>query len=74
MPAPSRDKVRRYRERLRARGLRPITFWLPDTRSPAFRAEAERQSRLIAQSPEFSDDMDWIESVSVFDTEDRNAG
>ncbi len=38
----SRDKVRRYRDRMRARGLRPIQIWVPDTRTAAFRAEAHR--------------------------------
>ena len=31
--------VARYRERMRAAGLRPVQFWVPDTRSPAFGAE-----------------------------------
>jgi len=28
--------VARYRERMRAAGLRPVQFWVPDTRSPEF--------------------------------------
>ncbi len=38
----SRDKVRAYRARMRARGLRPIQIWVPDTRTAAFRTEAHR--------------------------------
>lgn len=33
---PSRDEVRRHRERLQELGLRPVQIWVPDTRSPAF--------------------------------------
>ena len=47
---PSRDKVRAHRERLRQQGLRPIQIWVPDVRSPAFKAEAHRQSLAVAQS------------------------
>lgn len=46
------DRVRRHREELRARGLRPIQIWVPDTRSEAFDRECERQSRLVAEAPE----------------------
>jgi Protein of unknown function (DUF3018) len=47
---PSRDKVRRHRERLREQGLRPVQIWVPDTRSPAFAEEARRQSAAVAAS------------------------
>lgn len=31
------------RERMRAAGLRPVQFWVPDTRLPDFAAEVKRQ-------------------------------
>jgi len=37
------SKVARHRERMRAAGLRPVQFWVPDTRSPEFAAEIKRQ-------------------------------
>ena len=61
---PSREKVRAHRERLRAQGLRPIQIWVPDTRSPAFAAEAHRQSRLVALSPHADEDQAFIDAVS----------
>jgi hypothetical protein len=61
----SRDKVRAHRERLRAHGLRPIQIWIPDTRSSAFKAEAHRQSQLVAQSPHARNDQDFIDATSV---------
>ena len=60
----SRDKVRKHRARLRAQGLRPIQIWVPDVRSPAFKAEARRQSRLVAALPGEEDTMDFIESIA----------
>ncbi len=60
----SRDKVRTYRERMRARGLRPIQIWVPDTRTEAFRTEAHRQSHAVAQSALAREDQDFIDMIS----------
>ncbi len=60
----SRERVRSYRERLRRQGLRPIQIWVPDTRSPAFIAEAHRQSAAVAASPHEAEDQAFIEAVS----------
>ena len=60
----SRDKVRSYRERMRARGLRPIQIWVPDTRTAAFRAEAHRQSLAVAQSARAHEDQDFIDMIA----------
>ncbi len=60
----SRDKVRAYRERMRARGLRPIQIWVPDTRTAAFRAEAHRQSLAVAHSGLARADQDFIDAIS----------
>ncbi len=60
----SRDKVRAYRKRMRARGLRPIQIWVPDTRTAAFRTEAHRQSRALARSELAGADQDFIDAIS----------
>jgi Protein of unknown function (DUF3018) len=62
-PLSTREKVKAHRERLRASGLRPIQFWVPDVRSPEFAAEARRQSLLVAQSEQEKDDLAFIESL-----------
>lgn len=62
--AKTRNKVRAHRARLRAQGLRPIQVWVPDVRAPAFKAEARRQSRLVAALPGEGDTMDFIESIT----------
>ncbi len=73
MPTPksvkSRDKVRAHRERLRRRGLRPIQIWVPDVRSRAFRREAHRQSLLIANSPQESEDQAFVDAISEWPNE-----
>ena len=60
----SRDRVRNYRERMRARGLRPIQIWVPDTRTAAFQTEAHRQSLAVARSALAHEDQDFIDAIS----------
>jgi len=60
----SRNKVRAHRERLRRKGLRPIQIWVPDVRSPSFEAEARRQSRAVARSPQAKADQEFIDAIS----------
>jgi hypothetical protein len=50
---------------LRARGLRPIQVWVPDTRTAAFKVEAHRQSLVVAQSPHAREDQDFIDTISL---------
>ncbi|TVS00530.1 MAG: DUF3018 family protein [Rhodospirillales bacterium] len=60
----SRDKVKAYRQRMRARGLRPIQIWVPDTRTAAFRAAAHAQSLAVAESPQADEDQAFVDAIS----------
>jgi hypothetical protein len=60
----SRNKVRVHRAKLRAQGLKPVQLWLPDTRSPAFIAEARRQSLIAANSPYAEEDQAFVDAIS----------
>ena len=64
MPSSGREKVRAHRQRLREQGLRPIQIWVPDVRSPAFKAEAHRQSLAVAESPHAQEDQAFIDAIS----------
>ena len=63
--ASTRERVREYRQRLRAQGLRPIQIWVPDVRAPEFVAGARRQSALIAASAYEADDQAFVDAISV---------
>ena len=63
----TREKVRSYRERLRLQGIRPIQIWVPDVRSPGFRAVAHRQALAVAHSSWEADDQGFIDAVSDLD-------
>jgi hypothetical protein len=63
--AGTRAKVAAHRAKLRKQGLRPIQIWVPDVRSPAFKAEAARQSRAVANSRYEKEDQAFIDAISV---------
>ena len=64
--SPSRDKVRNHRARMRAKGMKLVRFWVPDINAPAFKAEARRQSRLIAARPHEPADQAFVDAISEF--------
>lgn len=72
MAAPQEDpsvkkRVREYRRRLRAQGLRPVQIWVPDVRSPEFTREAHRQAAAVAASGRSADDQAFIDALSLDD-------
>ncbi|MEQ1887673.1 MAG: antitoxin MazE family protein [Alphaproteobacteria bacterium] len=62
-----REKVADYRARMRARGLRPVQIWVPDTRTETFHAEAHNQSLAIAHSRFEQEDQKFIDAISTPD-------
>lgn len=60
----TREKVKSYRARMRAKGLRLIQIWVPDTRNPRFVAQARRQGLAVARSPMEADDQAFVDAVS----------
>ena len=71
-PIPGRERVARRRAALRAQGLRPKQFWVPDVNSPEFKAEARRQSRLLARAMKDSDDLAFAEAVQYWPPDDKD--
>lgn len=43
LPPVATSKIARHRERLRAAGLRPVQFWVQDTRAPEFVEQVRSQ-------------------------------
>jgi hypothetical protein len=63
MTAAAPKKTSRDRERLRAKGLKPVTLWLPDVDDPEFIPQMRRECRLISESPHEKEIMEWIDGV-----------
>jgi len=59
----SAQKMRQYRNRLRASGLRPIQLWVPDIRSQKIIDEVRKQSIRVSSDSQESHIMDIVESV-----------
>jgi len=67
MPSSVVRRVRNYRDKLHAAGLRPLQIWVPDTRRPGFAEECRRQSLSLREDPAEREISAWIETIS--DTE-----
>jgi DNA-binding LacI/PurR family transcriptional regulator len=65
-PLSSRERVARYRADMRAKGMRLKQIWVPDVTSEAFKAEAHRQSLLVAHGEHEAEYMAFIESQVDF--------
>jgi len=63
-PKTARERMAARRQRLRAQGLRPVQFWVPDLRDPKVRADLRRQGRLLARHPENAEIDAWIEAMT----------
>ncbi len=58
------ERMKRYRTRKRAAGLKQVQTWAQDRQSPTFRRELRRQARLIAASESEKEVLDFIETVA----------
>jgi hypothetical protein len=60
MALSTSEKTAKYREKLRAQGLRPIQIWVPDTRSKSLAEEVSRQSLRVSKKDdgELMDELD----------------
>ena len=63
----AKERMRGYRARKQATGLRLIQLWVPDTRSKRFAAECKRQCRIVNASASEADALEFIERVGDWD-------
>jgi Protein of unknown function (DUF3018) len=61
------ESVRVYRAKMKQQGFRQISIWVPDSKSPQFRKECRRQSRLasVADQSAHLDDLLNVAAGSV---------
>jgi hypothetical protein len=57
------ERMRAYRERQRAKGLRPVQYWVPDLRDPKVRDEIRREAAMLSKHPDNAEIDAWIDSV-----------
>ena len=61
------ERMRGYRARKQAAGLRLIQLWVPDTRSRRFAAECRRQCRLLKGDPAEAEALEFIARTGAWD-------
>ena len=66
-PRTPQQRMASRRERLRAQGLRPVQFWVPDLRDPKVLAEIRREGAMMAKHPDNDAVDDWIDQVVDWD-------
>jgi len=57
------ERMRSYRERQRANGLRPVQYWVPDMRDPKVREEIRREAAMLSRHPDNAVIDAWIDTV-----------
>jgi hypothetical protein len=58
------ERHRSYRSRFKARGLRRVVLWVPDTRRPSFPDALRRQLALVETADEDRDRLAFIEAAA----------
>jgi Protein of unknown function (DUF3018) len=58
------SKVARSRERMRAAGLRPVQFWVPDTRLASFATDLRRQCQELNGAPSEAEVLGFSEEAA----------
>jgi hypothetical protein len=66
------ERMKRYRAKQRAAGLRLVRLRVPDTRAPAFVAECQRQARLLQGDPVEAVALAFIEQAADWDNNARH--
>ena len=59
------SKLARHRERMRAAGLRPVQFWVPDTRAPEFVALVRLQCQALTKDPAENEVLGFTEQAAT---------
>jgi len=49
--AGSTKRVQKYRNKMKAAGLKPVTIWVPDVNAPGYAEQLARDIELIKQQP-----------------------
>ena len=58
------DKVARHRQRMRAAGLRPVQFWVPDIRATDFAERVSQQCAKLRGDPAEAEILEFTEEAA----------
>ena len=66
-----RERTARRRAALRAQGLKPRQFWLPDVNDPEVQAQIARECTIIAASDQ-TDDLAFVAAIQYWPPDDKD--
>ena len=70
-PMTGAERAKRWRAAMRAKGLRPRTFWLPDTSTREFKDRARRDSAALDRwYSEHRDEMADLDALQSWPEDD----
>jgi hypothetical protein len=52
MAGSSTKRVQKYRDKMKAAGLKRVTIWVPDVKAPGFAEQLAREIEIINSSPD----------------------
>ena len=62
-PRTATERMSARRKRLRAQGLRPVQYWVPDLRDPRIRAAIKREAASLANHPDNAAIDEWLDAA-----------
>jgi len=58
------ERVKRYRDKLCERGLRPVQIWVLDTKRPGFEMECRRQSAMLKSDAHEKEVLEFLDKAA----------
>jgi Protein of unknown function (DUF3018) len=66
MAASSTKRVQKYREKMKAAGLKRVTIWVPDVNAPGFKEQIAREVEIINADADSQRVMEEMSSLADF--------
>jgi hypothetical protein len=63
--ADSAKRVQKYREKMKAEGLKPVTIWVPDVNTPEFKERVAREIALINSSADEKVILEELSNIEI---------
>jgi hypothetical protein len=63
--ADSTKRVQKYRNKMKAAGLKPVTIWVPDVNAPGFAEQLARDIEIINNSPDEKLILEQLSNIEI---------
>jgi Protein of unknown function (DUF3018) len=63
--ADSTRRMRKYRDKMKAAGLTPVTIWVPDVSAPGYAEQLAREIEIINNSPDEKLILEQLSNIEI---------